>query len=83
MKAIATAAEEAGDGPITGELRNKLDDPLLTTVDRTMMLGTIGIIYLMTTKPDRGDAILAIAVFIGIGLVLSIPAWLGMSPGRS
>jgi hypothetical protein len=83
MKAIATAAEQAGDGPVTGELRKKLDDPLLTTLDRTMMLGTVGIIYLMTTKPDQGDAILAIALFIGLGMILSVPAWLGTSARTS
>jgi hypothetical protein len=83
MKAIRTAAERSPDGPVPKELRSLLDDPVLTTSERTMLLAAIGLVYLMTTKPDAGGTIIALLVFIGLGLILSAPAWLGRQPAGS
>lgn len=75
MKAIGMAAANAPDGPVTPDLREKLEDPVLATSERTMLLATIGIIWLMTVKPEATNAVIAMLVFVAIGIVLSLPAW--------
>jgi hypothetical protein len=75
VKAIAIAAGQSPDGPVSPELREKLDAPVLETSERTMLLATVGIVWLMTVKPEPAAALLAMAIFVVAGLALSVPAW--------
>jgi hypothetical protein len=79
MKSIGMAAGQAGDGPVGPDLRAKLDDPVLNVTERTMLLSTLGIVYLMATKPEVGEAVMAMLVFTLIGLVISLPVLRGRS----
>lgn len=81
MKAIGMAAGQAGDGPVGPELRAKLDDPVLNVAERTMLLATIGIVYLMTTKPDTGEAVVALLLAVALGLAISVPVIRGARSG--
>jgi hypothetical protein len=83
MEAIGMEAGQAVDGAITTSLREKLDDPILTTSERTMTLATIGLIYLMATKPGLTGSLTAVAVFVAVGLLLSAPAWRGRLTQRA
>lgn len=74
IKAIGMEAGRAEGDAIPDGLRAKLDDPVLSTSETTMTLATVGIIYLMTRKPDFGESAVALAAFVLAGLVLSAMA---------
>lgn len=75
MKAIGMEAGRSQEESVPPSLRAKLDDPILATSERTMTLATIGIIYVMTTKPELGDSLVAMAISVVAGLLLSTPEW--------
>ncbi len=77
MRPIGMEAGPAPDGPIPDTLRMKLHDPVLETSERTMTMATIGIVYLMVAKPNTAEALIAMAVAIACGLMLSAQAWTG------
>src|SRR3954466_4541351 len=65
---IYAEARAAQPGPLTGELTNKVRDPVMRT---GMVLSTwlaIGIVLLMTRQPDWAGAWLTVAVFALIGI---------------
>jgi len=81
-KALAKAAKEAGDGPISEPLKSKLGDPMLAG-GIFMNLGVItGIVFLMTTKPPLVEAIIAMVVAAGLGAAVAVGMWY-FTQGRS
>lgn len=75
MKAIGMEAGRSQERLVPASLRDKLDDPVLATSERTMALATLGIIFLMTTKPGLGDSLVVMAVAVIAGLLVSAPEW--------
>lgn len=75
MKAIGMEAGQSQEQSISPDLRDKLEDPVLATSERTMTMATVGIIYLMTAKPELGDSLIAMGVAVIVGLLLSVPEW--------
>jgi hypothetical protein len=75
MRAIGMEAGQSEDGAVPDTLRAKIGDPVLTTAEHTMTLATVGIIYLMTTKPDLTESLIVLGVSIMAGLALTSPAW--------
>jgi hypothetical protein len=80
VKAIAIEAAQAADGTITPALHQKLHDPVLHTSEVSMTLATLGIVYLMVTKPGMAEALVAMAVAVGAGLLISVQAWVLRRP---
>lgn len=61
--------------PVAGDLRPRLSDPLLLTAIRVRLLLAAGIVYLMIAKSPFTPSLVALAVALILGLLLSIPVW--------
>lgn len=73
---LKAAADDAPDGPVTGELQRTLADPRLTLATWLLAGADLAIVFLMTNKPGwSGSVGVAVA-----GLVLG--AVLGLSENR-
>jgi len=51
-RTIARLAQEAPDGPLPQELEQRIHDPILGTALQTVTILLLGIVFLMTTKPE-------------------------------
>ena len=72
LAAIHKAAE-ASDGTIPPALQRRIADPvLLTSVQTAGMLG-LGVVFLMTNKPDLLASLIALAVALVLGVVSAQP----------
>ena len=71
LKAIQNMARALPQGPVSGELAARINDPVLWTSVLTMTALAVGIVFLMTVKPGlvvtSGTAVVALLV----GLILS------------
>jgi hypothetical protein len=65
----------AESGTIFSTLRLQLDDPLLWASLRIRTAITLGIVFLMTVKPDLLGSLLTMGVAVVLGLAFSLPAW--------
>jgi hypothetical protein len=74
MPAIGRAVA-AETGPLSPSLRDRLRDPLLWTSVQTRAALLLGIVFLMTVKPDLGGALLTTGVAAVLGLASALPAW--------
>lgn len=92
MRAIgrALAAQPTEDGPITSELRQLLEQPLLLLSLLTRIAIALGIVFLMTVKPALTGSLVAIGIAALLGVALSLPAFmrapaqpLAAAPGES
>src|SRR5262249_45555869 len=61
-------------GALSEARRRELDNPLFTVSIRTRTAIALGIVFLMTNKPDAIGSAVAIAVALGLGLAFSWPA---------
>jgi hypothetical protein len=64
-------------GPLFPSLRALLQDPVLWITMQTRVAIALGIVFLMTVKPDLGGSLLTIGVAIVLGLASALPL-----PGR-
>ena len=60
-------------GPISSSLRDLLHDPLLWLSLRLRVSIAVGIVFLMTVKPDLIGALLTMAVVVILGLAFGLP----------
>jgi hypothetical protein len=72
MAAIGRAVT-AEDEPVSSALRHLLHHPLLWIAIQTRVAIALGIIFLMTVKPDLGGALLTIGVAAMLGLASALP----------
>jgi hypothetical protein len=75
MRAISAAAETAPAGSVPGSLNLLILDPILWTTVQVSGVLAIGVVYLMTIKPETGGSWLTILVAAVIGVVASQPVW--------
>lgn len=75
MRSIFAEAQAAPDGPLPDHLAVRTHDPLLETAAATLTTLLLGIVFLMTTKPELFTAILAMGVAFCLGLLVSLPLW--------
>ena len=68
-------AMAAQPGPLSADVRQRLRDPLLWTSVQTRAAIVLGIVFLMTVKPDLNGALLMVATAVVLGLASSWPAW--------
>jgi hypothetical protein len=67
-RAIARLTQEAPDGPLPQALQQGIHDPILGTALQTMTVLLLGIVFLMTTKPELISSIIVMAVALVLGL---------------
>ena len=72
MRAIGRAVG-AEDGALSPTLRQLLHHPLLWIAIKTRVAIALGIVFLMTVKPDLGGSLLTIGVATVLGLVSALP----------
>ena len=63
------------EGPVPLDLHLLANDALLWTVDITVATTTVGMIFLMSVKPDLVTSLVAIGVTLLAGLALAVPFW--------
>ena len=75
LKAIgrAVAEAEAPDGVIPSAMQRQIHDPLLWTSVQVMGSMALGVVWLMTTKPDLVGSLLVLAVALVLGVVSAQP----------
>lgn len=74
LRAIRKAAAEVSDATIPPALQRRMADPvLLTSVQTAGMIG-LGVVFLMTVKPDLLGSLITLATAVALG-VLSAQPW--------
>ncbi len=73
LEAIKKAAEASGDS-LSPALKRQLADPVLLTAVLTAGMLGLGVVFLMTTKPDLIGSLIALAVALVLGVV-SAQVW--------
>lgn len=68
MRVIARLAREAPDGPAPVELLTRAHDPMLWITPQTATALLLGIVFLMTNKPDLLTSLLVMAIALVVGL---------------
>jgi hypothetical protein len=81
MKAIGRAMTAPG-GPISPALDAALHHPLLVVALRLRVAVVLGIVFLMTVKPDLSGSLLTMGVALVAGLVAALPA-ISSTPART
>jgi hypothetical protein len=73
---LPTVQRELNDqsGALAPELRLRLDQPLFLASIQVRTAIVLGIVFLMTNKPDAAGAVIAIGVAIVLGAAFSVPA---------
>ena len=74
-KGALKAAAAQTESLVPLELHLLANDALLWTVDITVTTTTVGMIFLMSVKPDLVVSLVAIGVTLLAGLALSVPFW--------
>lgn len=72
---IAALAAAAPDGPLSREIQQRIDDPIMGAALYLLTALLLGIIFLMTTKPMLEGAILAMIIAAALGLIAGFPLW--------
>jgi hypothetical protein len=75
LKAIGRTvakAETPGDA-VPGAVQRQIHDPLLRTSVQVMGTTALGVVLLMTTKPDLGGSLLVLAVAFALGVISAQP----------
>jgi Predicted integral membrane protein (DUF2269) len=67
-RAIDRLAQEAPDGPLPQSLEQRTHDPVLLTALQTVTALLLGIVFLMTTKPDLVGSLIVMAVALVLGV---------------
>jgi hypothetical protein len=75
LRAIAAQVKAASPGPLPALLRTRLNDPVLGTALHTAAAVVLGIVFLMTTKPSLVGSVIAMAIFVALGLASGWPLW--------
>lgn len=83
MKALRVALPEA-DAPLSEKGRSLVQDPVIVTLIRVRAILALGIVYLMTAKPEMlSTALFILLGFIVAGMLCSLSSWLGRSTEKS
>jgi len=61
------------EGPITDEVKNKITNPFIMRSYKVKITLALGIIFIMTIKPDWAGTIISIVAAFVIGLLLDLP----------
>jgi len=70
---ISEASELEPNGPISTALRAHMSDPILTIALGASLGILVGVVFLMTTKPELAMSIAAVATAVVAGMAISWP----------
>ena len=71
---VKQLAHEAPGGAISSALSQRIHDPVLLATLQTVAALLLGIVFLMTTKPELAGSLIVMAVALVLGLASSVPA---------
>ncbi len=79
---LSNIEKEVGDatGPLPAPFLARLSNPLFLVSLRSRVGIVLGIVYLMTGKPDLVGSLLTIGIAFAAGLVWALPAWMRRGP---
>lgn len=77
LRTIHTTVHAAKEEAISPALAGQIHDPILWTSVQVGAAIAVGIVYLMTLKPDLLGSLVTIAIVIVLGLVSALPTWRG------
>jgi hypothetical protein len=83
MRRIAASARAIPDGPLPQALLRRTHEPLLERAVNTLTSLLLGIVFLMTTKPQLLPSLLVMGIAFLLGLFVSLPRWLAERNARS
>ncbi len=72
MRAIVMATREASEGLLPSQLSARIHEPVLFTVLLIQALMLLGIVFLMTTKPELVRSIIVMGVALVVGLAWGV-----------
>jgi hypothetical protein len=75
LRAVAALVRATADGPLPAALAAGARDPVLGAGLRTFVAVLLGIVFLMTTKPQLMEALLAMGVAAAVGVASGVPLW--------
>jgi Predicted integral membrane protein (DUF2269) len=73
IRALGKAADAEADGPLPASLAAQVRDPTILVGLHTYLGVLLGIVFLMTTQPALGGAILALVIATAFGLISASP----------
>jgi hypothetical protein len=65
---VKQLAREAPDGELSRALEQLIDDPVLATVCTTVLTLLLGLVFLMTTKPNLAGSLIVMGIALLLGL---------------
>ncbi len=80
---FAGRAAAAGGDELSPEQLRRIRSPLPLATWRMSVALVLGVVLLMTIKPDTSGALLTIAVAAAAGVAASLPAWRRSRPGAA
>src|SRR5262249_31999036 len=69
---VKQLAHEAPDGALSEALKQRIHDPVLLATLQTLAALLLGIVFLMTTKPELVGSLIVMAVALVLGLLSSL-----------
>ena len=75
IRALAKAAAAASDGPLPASLAARARDPILGVGLCVYVAVLLGIVFLMTTKPELMTSIVVMVIAVALGLASALPFW--------
>src|SRR6266581_4475602 len=69
---VKQLAREAPDGELSEALERHIDDPVLATVCTTVLTLLLGLVFLMTTKPNLVGSLIVMVVALLLGLAAGV-----------
>ena len=73
MRPAVQASE--GTATLSSEVQGHAKDPVIVTLIRIRTMLALGIVYLMTAKPELLPSLVVLLAAIGLGVILAAPAW--------
>ncbi len=72
MRTILALMRETPDGPLADAHILRIHDPVLVRAASTLATMLLGIVFLMTTKPQLFTSILVVGIAVFVGLIVSL-----------
>lgn len=68
MRQILSQAQSSSHGPVPPELSARISSPVLWTSELSMAALALGIVYMMTLKPDLTGSLLTVVITLTLGV---------------
>ena len=75
FKKLRPLLQAEGTAALSSEVLGRVKDPVIITLIRIRSMLALGIVYLMTAKPELVPSLVVLLAAIGLGVILAAPAW--------